>query len=386
MKCLISESELQMIWSQGLFRQTDLRTEDSRRLVIEFPGIPSRLGGPDFRNARILLDGQRLVGDVELHLSSSGWIAHQHRSNLEYANVLLHVALWRDSRDRDVRGVTGEAIPELVLEPYLEHSVAELGRMLESRYPKAAASPDLEAIARLLDAAGDERLREKIAHIERLLRSLPADEVLYRELMAALGYAANKAQFEELAALLPFEKLRALTDPEPALLSAAGFLDAPGPAAPRMDRTLWRRRGVRPSNYPERRIRAAARLFSRARSGLCRLFRSRLLEFASDPPECIARRICSDLACWSGIGRARALEVTFNVLVPFFMATAGAEGAYELAGLLHRVYAASPPPPDNLATRTLKRLIFGDSPRADACVCTARRHMGLVQWHSRMFA
>lgn len=386
MKLLISESELQMIWSQGLFRQTDLRAEDSRRLAVEFPGIPSRLGGPDFRNARILLDGRRLVGDVELHLTTSGWIAHQHRSNLEYANVVLHVALWRDTRDRGVVGVTGEAIPELVLEPFLEHSVAELVHMLETRYPKAAAPPDIDAIARLLDAAGDERLREKIAHIERLLRLLPADEALYRELMAALGYAHNKAQFEELAALLPFEKLRTLPDLEPALLYTAGFLDAPALSGPRMDRALWRRRGVRPSNYPERRIRAAAQLFSRARSGLCDLFRSRILELTSDDPARAARGLADDLSAWSGVGHARALEMTFNVLLPFFIATSKAASAFELAGFLHRVYAASSPPPDNLATRTMKLQVFGGSPRSEECVSTARRHMGLVQWYSKMFA
>lgn len=371
----IREADLRILWSRGLFRQDGLLTEDSRKIAIEFPGLPSMLG-PDFRSARIVLGGAPRAGDVELHLFTSGWASHRHQGNLEYANVQLHVALWRD-QGRAPQGCSGERIPELVLEPYLERPLVELVQAVRSRYPDDPGSPpDVQMLGRLLDAAGDEWLQKKIRRFERLLKLLPADEVAYREFMSALGYSANKAQFEQLAALAPAAALagKSAAEIESVLSSRAGF--APGEGA-RMDRTLWRRRGVRPSNYPERRIRAAAEVLSRG--NLPEAFEAHLFE--ENGARALMRWLYDASAGQVGLDRAR--DIVFNVAVPLLIAR-GKEGAqYEAAQALRDLVRTFPAPPDNLATRHMKRELFGERRRAeaDACVRSMRRHLGLLHWY-----
>ncbi len=377
----IRESDLRIVWSRGLFRQDGLRTEDSRPILIEFPGIPARLG-PDFRVARFLLAGDRRAGDVELHLFTSGWAAHRHRDNLEYANVQLHVALWRDPRPKAAVGCDGESIPELVLEPYLQRPLAELISAVNDRYPDPAELPaDLQSLARLLDAAGDEWLSRKARRFERLLKLLPAEEVAYREFLAAMGYSANKAQFEQLASLVPFASVRGRGEIEirQMLEARAGFRDDPS-GGPRLDPALWRRRGVRPTNYPERRVTAAACVLARIPEGLAAAFERDLL--GGDPVETGARRLARRLMEASGgaIGADRARDVVINVAAPLLLAQARIDGRYEAAQDLKEIYSRTPAPEDTQATRAMKEQLFGRSSRAEI-VTSLRRYLGLLHWY-----
>ena len=53
---------LQQIWRRGEFQQTAIRTTEGKALDVLHPGRWNRLGGPDFRSARLRLDGVELVG------------------------------------------------------------------------------------------------------------------------------------------------------------------------------------------------------------------------------------------------------------------------------------------------------------------------------------
>src|SRR5258706_362402 len=102
---IYSERDLHDLWERQRFRREGLLTEDAIPLSVEFPGYRWGEGGPDFRGARLLFAGQRRWGDVELHLSPSGWAAHGHRRDEAYASALeralresaaaLPRALWR---------------------------------------------------------------------------------------------------------------------------------------------------------------------------------------------------------------------------------------------------------------------------------------------------
>src|SRR6185436_19282527 len=122
------------------------------------------------RGARIVLAGERRCGDVEIHLTPSGWQAHGHRRDGAYASVLLHVVLRRDRFVEPPRG-----LPLLVLEPYLHGTVAP------------AAVEESED----LDALGEEWFAERRARMERALERGDADEVLHREILIGLGYKHN---------------------------------------------------------------------------------------------------------------------------------------------------------------------------------------------------
>jgi hypothetical protein len=61
--------------------QTQLRTVSGKTLRVLDPGRWNLLEGPDFLEARLELDGQKLVGDVEVHFHTSDWQLHEHGAN-----------------------------------------------------------------------------------------------------------------------------------------------------------------------------------------------------------------------------------------------------------------------------------------------------------------
>jgi hypothetical protein len=362
----VRESDLRLIWSRGLFRRDGLLTEDSRRLTIDFPGMPS-LMGPDFRQARISIEGAPVSGDVELHLLTSGWRTHRHRENLEYAGVRLHVALWRDP-GRPPAACDGGAIPELVLEPYLQRPLVELLALIQQRYPDdPGVAADLQALGRLLDAAGDEWLLARIRRFERLCRLLPPEEALHREFMAALGYSANKSQFEQLATLVPS-----------ASVSGKSADEIEGLLLERGASILWRRREIRPSNTPERRIHAAALVLARCPQGLTPVLTRAAREGLPRGVGALVRFLteCS-------IGPERAGAIAFNVVLPFLIVRAKDTQEYELAQDLRSLFSNCPAPADNRVTRWMKDQLFGAARReeADRALGTMKRHLGLIHWY-----
>src|SRR5258708_1815223 len=70
---ICTERDLHDLWERQRFRREGLLTEDAVPRSVEFPRYRWGEGGPDFRGARLRFAGQRPRGDVELHLSPSGW-------------------------------------------------------------------------------------------------------------------------------------------------------------------------------------------------------------------------------------------------------------------------------------------------------------------------
>jgi hypothetical protein len=278
---LYTERALQGIWERQAFRREGLLTEDARPLAVEFPGIRSVEGGPDFRAARIVLGGSRRVGDVEIHLLASGWRAHGHDRDGAYSGVVLHVVLRRASAGEEAQGPA----PVLVLEPYLS----------------AGEAPGRAELRGDLDALGEAWFAERRARLLRRIEREPADEVLYREILVALGYKHNKASMAELARRIPLG----------ALAGSAGEIEAAlRRAAESMPAGMWRLRNVRPANHPWRRLAGMARFLAAARGeGLAAGLAAR--------PSLESMTSWLDPDGTGQIGRSRALEVALNVFVPY---------------------------------------------------------------------
>ncbi|MCC5025249.1 MAG: DUF2851 family protein [Candidatus Synoicihabitans palmerolidicus] len=75
---------LQRIWVDRAFSVAGARTEDDRRVKIDKPWRWNRLGGPDFRQARVEIGGEWYYGDVELHLREEDWRLHAHADDPNY--------------------------------------------------------------------------------------------------------------------------------------------------------------------------------------------------------------------------------------------------------------------------------------------------------------
>ena len=94
------EANLHYIWKFGLFNKIELKTEDCEALEILNLGIHNFDSGPDFLQAQISIDNIKWFGNVEIHFKSSLWNAHSHSNYPAYNNVILHVVLEDNCRNK----------------------------------------------------------------------------------------------------------------------------------------------------------------------------------------------------------------------------------------------------------------------------------------------
>lgn len=91
------ETDIQKIVHRAISDPAIIRqTESKKRLQILSPGEFNVHEGPDFLESAILLEGNVIVGDIEIHKSASDWIHHNHSRNSAYSNVCLHIVLKND--------------------------------------------------------------------------------------------------------------------------------------------------------------------------------------------------------------------------------------------------------------------------------------------------
>lgn len=257
-------------------------------------------------------------------------------------------------------------------------------------------------LGRFLDFLGAERFKQKKARMANLLKIANPDEALYREIMLALGYKNNKVQFLELALILPYSEIRALKDTErieKALLYRAGFLQSKDglpenfDGSLKMDRSVWQRRGTRPANFPDHRMKGIAPLLSEScETGLCKLIEAKIADnYVPTTNRRSAGSFCKELTKIfitderKAVGQTRALEILFNIILPFFMAYFEQEGKREYGEFLQGIYDQHPTLAENSITRAMKSQLFGeDKEKAKQVVNSVRRYMGLIYLHNAL--
>ncbi len=393
-----SEDALAVLWSRAHMLAEALVTEDGRRLRVVYPGRRSAAAGPDFRDA-VLVDeaGGRLVGDVELHISAGGWRAHGHHVDANYNGVALHV-VFSPKGSRVTRLQSGMEAPVAALEGV----AARLEGASDDALPDLAGvrlTGDPDEVAAALDAAGDARFLAKSRGFGLELGALDADEVLYRGLMDALGYSANRGAFGALARRVGYRALAGLRDTprgtRPAavkamLLGASGLMGAADmiegvgelrgvrkrlPYVKPVARREWWLFRVRPANHPARRIVGAALIVEGCLDdGLARAFEGALMAGGS-------RGLMARLVVKPYVGVARARDVLVNVALPFLHAYGvagsagqGSGGGSALARAALEAYAGAPKLQENEIMREMRRLCgIGGKARL-----TARRQQGLM--------
>jgi hypothetical protein len=233
------------------------------------------------------------------------------------------------------------------------------------------------------------------------------EQVLYRELMAAMGYSANQAACRRLADAVPYDELasEALTRPlgrrldavRALLLGHGGLLPVEAAAVPggilrewaalddgaaRMPARSWQLRTGRPDNSPPRRLAGLATWLTprldcdwpaelaqwvkRAAAApspvmLTALFQVRVADefwphhFGFGRPTPCPRP-------WL-IGRGRAMEIAVSVLLPAAFALGQSCGDDTLSGAALRCYQQFPATPRNRVVRHMVTQVAGGSAR-----------------------
>ena len=246
----MAERVVQKIWLRRDFEQAGLQLLDGRSLVIRTPGSWNLLGGPDFHEARLVLGGETITGDVEVHFHSADWHAHRHGEDHAYDNVALHVILFSPGADeRRALRRDGSEIPTLVLLPWLHRGLEEYAsdEALEKMTAQDAAEKisELAAMARgdleeMLRQQAMRRWQMKVRFAGLRLAKLGWTETAHHAALEILGYKRNRAPMLATATVHPLREW--LGDLDPASLVAER-------------RGEWQMQGIRPANHPLGRLR-----------------------------------------------------------------------------------------------------------------------------------
>ncbi len=208
----MKEDFLHYIWRYKKLNVFNLRTEQDQQLEILRFGDYLQDEGPDFFNAHLLIDNQKWIGTVEIHVKSSDWYIHQHETDPNYDNVILHV-VWED--DIPVFNKSNTPIPTLVLKKYVDVSTLEKYHALSTEKPTLYCekhivdTPDLHWNLwkeKLLV----ERLELKSKKITELTTKTNNnwEEILYNLLLKNFGLNINGEYFEQIAQIVPFKIIK----------------------------------------------------------------------------------------------------------------------------------------------------------------------------------
>jgi len=240
--------------------------------------------GPDFFNAKILIDGQLWAGDIEVHIKASDWYLHKHHEDKKYDTVILHVV---KEYDTPVFNSQGFQIPTIILS--YEARLYEKFVYLKLASDKIPCTKFLRHLSKKdfyqwLDRVEQRRLEQKSDEVYTELKKRNNDwqEVFYIFLAKNFGFKQNSTAFSLLAKSLPLKYLLFHADNlmqiEAMLYGQAGMLEKECSdkyylnlkreyeflrhkySLKPIDLSLWRYMRLRPANFPAIRIAQFANL------------------------------------------------------------------------------------------------------------------------------
>ncbi|HAL92834.1 MAG TPA: hypothetical protein DCM68_07415 [Verrucomicrobia bacterium] len=426
-----TERHLQCVWADDRLRPQMLATASGERVQVEHPGEWNTGPGPDFLNAalRVGPELRRLTGDVEIHIRPGDWQRHRHAEDPRYRHVCAHVAFYPGTLpDAELPAGALQIALRPALDALPDFSFDNIDLMAYPVAARATPPPCREAMSRLtpaqrgaaLDAAGETRLRRRAELLQSAMLDRGPAQVIYEEVMAALGYRPNKAPFRRLARLLPLDRLREKSAGDPIrayslLMGCASLLPDPSSRrawddetksfirrcwdawwplsdeflSRRIPRSNWTMAGIRPANRPERRLMAAALLFAASPS-----LPERIAAIAQNPQGVPADQLLGlfdlpDAPYWAKrlsfssspakepvtlVGKSRAQAILVNLLLPAFAAMGAPAEAWK--SLLNTLPAEES---NELIKQTALRLFGQDhTPRLYR---SGLRRQGLIQIH-----
>lgn len=307
----VTEKLVKTIWFDQQLERRGLRTTDGKRIAIITPGEWNFNEGPDFINAKINLNGQDLTGDVEIDLYSSNWKTHKHNKNKKFNNVVLHVFLWSKGKESKTVTLNKKIIPSLELIDYINDDLEIIDSNFDvENYPYSSkvrvgkcakwTLKKYSLLEYIVGLAGDEKVKLKSELFANRLVTESINEIIYKGIMDGLGYGPNRENFRKLAEMLPLERISEIISQEKfeekPLRIQSLFFGAAGliPEIEKIEllddeaknyivkikkiwKTLrqqinpaeiikketWKFRGLRPYNFPYRRLAAASSVISK---------------------------------------------------------------------------------------------------------------------------
>ena len=275
----MNEKLLSFIWFNRLFQQSALVTTQGESISIINPGFTNNDSGPDITDAQIRIGDILWAGNIELHVKSSHWQMHRHDDNPAYSNIILHIVFQDDKPLKDAKG---NLVPTLVL-PF-EQKYSEVYHNLLTTKDFHLCRCGFERFGELktasfFDRLASDRLKSKAMTVLEALKLNNGDwiETFWQTLASAFGLGKNAFPFKQLAQSVPFsivEKNRHQINNIVAILyGQAGFFSLKKFSGEEylniqreyyyhkqkynltpIEPSLWKFAGIRPVNFPDRRI------------------------------------------------------------------------------------------------------------------------------------
>lgn len=229
------EEFLHFIWRFQYFDKKALSSTSGECVNILQPGTSNDDAGPDFADAKVVIQNITWHGHIEIHLSSSDWDNHNHQHDPAYDNVILHV-VWEE--DKKVFRNDGSLMPTIELKNRVDPAMRERFELLMENPHKVPCAPALSRVDELtkltmLEKALMQRLNNKYKTINKLfvLSNNDWEETAYALLAKNFGFKTNSNAFLRLSEVLPLKILlkhrNSMLSIEALLFGQAGFLDQP---------------------------------------------------------------------------------------------------------------------------------------------------------------
>jgi hypothetical protein len=295
----MQESFLHYIWQFQYFERSELRTTTNEPIQVFHPGYRNSNSGPDFSQARIKIGHIEWIGNVEIHIYSSGWTEHNHHADRAYDNVILHV-VWDE--DQLILRNDRSPLPTLKLNGRVsEKLLLRYKKLLADKSPIHCASVistiNPIKILSMKERALLTRLEIRNETIKDMLRLNRGDweETCYQLLARNFGFRVNAEPFTQLVRNLPYRFIRKhsdkLTQIEALLFGQAGLLEKEhvdqyynllkreyrlmvakfALAEAKLNAFQWKFLRLRPANFPTIRIAQFAALLCKEKQLFTRL-------------------------------------------------------------------------------------------------------------------
>ena len=207
----MTEQLIQFIWQFQHFNKSNLQTEQGDDLQIIKIGNLNSNQGADFLNAAIKLNNITLAGNIEIHTKSSDWHLHNHSSDKNYKNIILHI-VWEN--DFQIVDENNKQIPTLVLQNIVPKVLLEKFSILMNAAPTLPCSNFLPALSSIGWLAWKERLTTErlLIKSEIILNSFIAnnnnwEETFWHFLAYNFGLKVNADFFKQVAATISVSTL-----------------------------------------------------------------------------------------------------------------------------------------------------------------------------------
>ncbi|HSL87011.1 MAG TPA: DUF2851 family protein, partial [Bacteroidales bacterium] len=210
----MKEEFLHYLWKYSLYDTDSLYDNAGNKIFVRHPGEYNRDSGPDFFNARVIIDGTEWAGNVEIHVKSSHFDTHGHNHDHAFNNVILHAVA---ENDRRVYNALGHEL--LTVKLNFENSLYDKYFSLVNNPQVIACQNEISRIdcfflRHWINALAVERLQEKSESVSRILAETGNDweETFYRILSRYFGFRVNTEPFEMLATAIPYTIIRKHAD------------------------------------------------------------------------------------------------------------------------------------------------------------------------------